>query len=141
MPLLQKEASERQVVPDGYLDETEFTMQFQQNTYTGCNQVDKGGIFFLEEGARLRDYRSDYDKSSAIRGGLAYVTGYGTYLHIESPSGSINNMKAYKGAVFYIENGATVRVNTAVSFRYNSAYEGTIAFAIDGARFIAEDNI
>ena len=50
-------------------------------------------------------------------------------------------MKAYKGAVFYIENGATVEVRTAVSFRYNSAYEGTIAFAIDGARFIAEENI
>lgn len=61
-------------------------MRFERNKYTGCNHAEKGAIFYLEAGARLIDLQSDYESCSAMSGGLAFVTGHGTYLKIELPS-------------------------------------------------------
>ena len=92
---MQKEASYRNNLPDGYLDTSEFNLVFEDNSYEGCNQVEKGAIFYLEEGARLRDESSDYYKCSALSGGLAYLTGHGTYLKITSPDSTISKIYAY----------------------------------------------
>lgn len=44
--------------------------------------MEKGAIFYLEEGARLTEMKSVYEDCSALSGGLAYITGHGTYLHL-----------------------------------------------------------
>ena len=123
------------------LDATEFNLQFYGNTYNDCNQVDKGAVFFLEEGARLRDEASDYSDCSALAGGLAFVTGHGTYLKITKPRGYITSMFAYQGGVFYAEKGATVEMTEAVTIKYSHAYEGTAAYVVDRAHFFAYNDI
>ena len=72
-------------MPDGWLDKETFLLTFETNTYENCNQIDKGAIFYLEKGARISDKNSDYRDCSALEGGLAYVTGHGTYLHLSEP--------------------------------------------------------
>lgn len=139
--LMDQVTSRRQELPDGWLNADGFTILFQTNEYEDCHHVDKGAIFYLEEGARLRDFNSDFDKCSALSGGLAYLTGHGTYLQIKSPKKIIRSLNAYQGAVVYLEKGATVEITGGVSVKYSEAYEGTVAYAHDRARVIVHDNI
>ena len=103
--------------------------------------MEKGGIFYLEEGARVQDLRSDYTECSALAGGLAFVTGHGTYLQIKTPSAYITKMYAYQGGVLYIEKGATVEMTDSVTIKYSHAVEGTVAFVNDRARVIVHNAI
>ena len=43
----------------------------------------RGGVFFLEKGAKLRDSSSSYDEISALEGGIAYLTDDETYLQLD----------------------------------------------------------
>lgn len=138
---MDQTTSSRQELPDGWLNAETFTMMFQTNEYEDCHHIDKGAIFYLEEGARLRDYNSDYDKCSALSGGLAYVTGHGTYFQIKSPIKTIRSLNAYQGAVVYVEKGATVEFRDGVNVKYSEAYEGTVAYAHDRARVIAHSDL
>lgn len=70
---------------DGTLDADKFYNQFSDNTYSNCNQIYRGSIFYLEKGAQLKDKSSTYSQNSALEGGIAYLTGDGTYLRIDSP--------------------------------------------------------
>ena len=66
----------------------------------------------------MKDYRSTYNKCSALEGGLAFVSGHGAYLHIDFPETRITNMYAYKGAIFFVEKGGTVQMNRGINIRY-----------------------
>ena len=62
------------------------------------------------------DERSDFGSASALHGGIAYVTGDGSYLaYTNSQNGpNINQIFAYYGGFAYIEEGATVELKSNV---------------------------
>ena len=114
LPILDKNYidTSASIYPNGYLDPEYFSLVFENNEYQGCNQVEKGAIFYLEEGARLYDKGSEYYKCSALQGGLAYLTGHGTYLKLYEPDTTITKIYGYQGGAFYIEKGATVELES-----------------------------
>jgi len=65
------------------MDANAFKNQFSDNTYIDCNNIRRGAIYHLENGARLRDSHGDYRRNSALEGGIAYLSGDGTYLQID----------------------------------------------------------
>lgn len=82
--------------------------------YSGCNQVDRGSVFYLEKGARLKDTTSSYSGLSAIEGGVAYIDGDGTYLTIQQAK-LVKTIYAYYGAIVYVINGATAEITTQIT--------------------------
>ena len=75
----------------------------------------KGSIYYLENGARIRDEKSEFGAASALHGGIAYVTGDGTYFYYTNPDGNkIKDVTAYYGGFAYIEMGATVELKQDV---------------------------
>ena len=87
----------------------------------------------------MRETGSRFSQNSALNGGIAYVTGHGTYLHFQSSS-EIRDINAYYGGMFYVEKGATVEV-TDTAVKYNEAYEGLFAYVNDRSRAIVHDRI
>lgn len=66
------------------LDASQFNVQFSANTYTYCNNFYKGSVFYVSDGGQVRDKGSTFQYLSALMGGIGFVTGDGSYLHIES---------------------------------------------------------
>ena len=49
----------------------------------------------------MEDYQSDYSLNSAFHGGVAYVSGYGSELTIDSTKNPISSNIAYYGAIVF----------------------------------------
>ncbi len=65
-------------VADGCVDATFFRNQFITNQYKNCNNVRRGAIYYLENGARFSETNSSYTDNSALEGGIAYLKNDGT---------------------------------------------------------------
>jgi hypothetical protein len=61
------------VYQNGTITYREIQNQFFGNTYQSCNQVAKGAVFYLENGARAYDFGSKFYKLSALEGGVAFI--------------------------------------------------------------------
>ena len=143
MEQITTEKARKSEIYTGLLDPSLFTMQFADNTFSTCHHMHKGAIYYLEEGARIRDLRSDYGYASALHGGVAFVTGDGTYFHYASGDSEpyIEQVKAYYGGFAYVEHGATVEVKTEVRQQFCEAYEGVAFYAINRARVVTRDGV
>ena len=58
---------------------------FKENTYTACNEVYKGAIYNIQNGALVYDYGSSYISNSAIYGGVVYISGYSSEFMMDTP--------------------------------------------------------
>ena len=96
----------------------------------------KGAIYHIQKGGRVYDRQSNYGSSSALYGGIAFVTGDGSYLEIDSPTEKFLNIRAYNGGLFYIEDGGTVLVQKNIDISFCQAFEGVIAYANMRGRFV-----
>ena len=95
-----------------------FPIQMSFNKFIDCQHMHRGAIYHIQKGGRVYDRQSNYGSSSALYGGLAFVTGDGSYLEIDSPTDKLMNIRAYNGGLFYIEDGGTVLLqkNIDISF-------------------------
>ena len=87
-----------------------FDNNFVGNTASYCNHIDKGSIYFLERGAKVKDERGNYSNNSAMRGGFAYIKDPETYFVFTKPATKLLNTRAYFGGIFYLEKGAIARL-------------------------------
>ena len=71
-----------------------------------------------------------------MQGGIAYVSGHGSYLLVDNPNADITEVYGYQGGLMFIEKGATVEMKNQIVVRYTEAYEGTVAFVTDRSRFM-----
>jgi hypothetical protein len=67
-------------------------------------------------------------------------------MHLKTPTKAVKRLNAYQGGIFYVEKGATVEMASykglsGIRINYCQAYEGTIAYAHDRARIIADDTL
>lgn len=89
------------------------------------------------------DRGSQYADLSALKGGIAYVEGDGSYLQIQSDLSqmTIQNIYAYFGGVFFAENGATVVMQDNLIARRIEVYEGAVAYLQSRGRLVARSKI
>jgi len=125
---------------NGLLDSTEFKNQFSSNQYKHCNNVRQGAIFYLENGARVAETNSSFTDNSALEGGIAYLKGDGTYLHISKIQFPFfKQTRAYYGAIVFATDGATAQISSIPRINSNTAFEGVIAYLDNRARLYLKD--
>lgn len=70
-------------------------------------------------------------------GGVAYITGDGTYLAISNLTWPyFGNQYAYYGGVIFANDGATAHISNATQLSLSTAFEGVLAYLQNRARLL-----